>query len=350
MKKKPLVNIIVITTDQFAFVDECIKSVLSSNYKNIKIYLVDNHSEIKKYKDFFNLHKKIKQIKFFRLNKRKGFGGCCNFAIKKIKRGYIVLLNDDTIVTKNWLGPMINLMENNPEIGACQPKIKSMRKKTHFEYAGAAGGFMDVYGYPFCRGRIFYTTERDKGQYDDQIDIAWTSGNCLVTRVSVIKKVGLFDEIFYIYQDEADFCWRLHFHNYRMVYVPKSVVYHYGSGTFGKISPFKIFLHHRNTIILLLKNYTRAEIIRYVPFRIFLDFVAFWYYLLDNKLPQHSWAIIKAYANLIYFIPQIIKRRKKAAFKIKNVNPKPYMLYEKSIILDYFIHKKKRFSQLKIKI
>ena len=245
MKKYPLVNIIITTTDQFNYVGECLKSVLSANYKNVRIYLIDNNSNKEKYLDFFSSYKRHKKIKFFRLSKRKGFGGTCNFAIKKIKRGYIVLLNDDTIVSKNWLNPIISYMQKHPEVGSCQPKIRNMRKKAHFEYAGAAGGFMDVYGYPFCRGRIFYTNERDRGQYDDEVDVVWTSGNCFVSKVSVFKKVGLLDEKFYIYQDEADLCWRMHNYNYRMVYIPKSVVYHYGSGTFGKINPFKIYLHHR---------------------------------------------------------------------------------------------------------
>ncbi len=350
MKRLPLVSVVVITTDQFSFAGECIRSVLNSNYKNIQIYLIDNKSEKKKYDHFYDAHKKLAGIKFIRLRKRLGFGGCCNVAIKRIKRGYIVFLNDDTIVTKNWLNPMISYMEDNPQVGAVQPKIKNMRKKDYFEYAGAAGGYMDVYGYPFCRGRIFYTTERDRGQYDDIVDVAWTSGNCMVTRVDVLKKVGLFDEIFYIYQDEADLCWRMHIYGYKMTYIPTSVVYHYGSGTVGGITPWKIFLHHRNTIILLLKNYTVAEIIRYLPFRILLDFVAFWYYLLDNRLPLHSFAIVKSYVSLMLLMPQILKRRRRAAFKMKHANPTPYLLYRKSIILDYFVKKKEKFSKLKIKL
>ncbi len=350
MKRLPPVSVVIITTDQFSFAGECIRSVLLSNYENVKIYLIDNKSNKKKYDEFFKLHKKYSKIKFVRLKKRIGFGGCCNVAIKKIKRGYIVLLNDDTIVTKNWLKPMIFFMEENPNVGAVQPKIKDMRRKQYFEYAGAAGGYMDVYGYPFCRGRVFYTTEKDKGQYNNQVDVAWTSGNCLVTRVDVIKKVGLFDEIFYIYQDEADLCWRMHFHGYKMVYIPKSVVYHYGSGTFGRVTPWKIFLHHRNTIILLLKNYTRYELIRYLPFRMFLDFVAFWYYLLDNRLPLHSLAILKSYAHLLYLLPNIVERRKNAAFKMDNANKAPYLLYRKSVIVDYFIKKKTKYSQLKMKL
>ncbi|MCL5434771.1 MAG: glycosyltransferase [Patescibacteria group bacterium] len=183
MNNFPLVNIVIITTDQFAFIGECLGSILDSKYKNIQIFMVYNNSDLSKYQDFYKTYKHFKKIKFLRLTKRTGFGGACNYALKKIKKGYVVLLNDDTIVSKNWLNPIINYMEKHPEVGACQPKIRSMRNKAYFEYAGAGGGFMDVYGYPFCRGRIFYTIEKDNGQYDDIVDVVWTSGNCLITKM-----------------------------------------------------------------------------------------------------------------------------------------------------------------------
>lgn len=345
--KSPPVSIVIITTGQFKFIGECITSVLSSNYKNLHIYLIDNNSDEEQYSAFYNRYKKVKKITFFRSNKNLGFAGACNYFLKKIKSGYVVLLNDDTIVSKNWLRPIIRYMEQNPNVGACQPKIKSMRKKSYFEYAGAGGGFMDVYGYPFCRGRIFYTLEKDYGQYDDIVDVVWTSGNCLITKIDVLKKVGLLDEVFFIYGEEADLCWRMHFNGYRLVYIPSSVVYHYGSGTMGSTSR-KVFLHHRNGLILLLKNYTVAELFKYLPFRVFLDFVAFWYYLLDSKLPLNALAVLKAYVNLIYLIPVIITRRRYAAFKIYRTDSSNYPLYKRSIIKDYFIHKKKKFSQLNI--
>lgn len=347
MKNPPLVNIIILTTNQFAFIGECIRSILSANYKNIQIYLIDNNSNKKDYDKFYNSHKHLKRLKFFRRKNALGFGNASNFGLKKIKKGYVVLLNDDTIVSKNWLDPIITYMEEHPEVGACQPKIKNMRKKTHFEYAGAGGGFMDVYGYPFCRGRIFYTLEKDSGQYDDLIDVVWVSGNCFVTKIETLRKVGLLDEIFFIFGDEADLCWRMYFYGYRLVYIPQSVVYHHGSGTVGNDTSKKVYLHHRNGLILLLKNYTVSQLIRYLPFRIFLDFVAFWYYILDNKLPLNALAVAKAYINVIYLLPKILKRRQNAAFKIKKDNLSVYPLYNKSIIIDYFIHKKNKFDQLK---
>lgn len=343
----PLVNIIIITTNQFSFIGECISSVLSANYKNVHIYLVDNNSKKEDYMVFYNKYKHLKQLDFFRLKENRGFAGSCNYAIKKIKSGYIVLLNDDTIVSHNWLDPIIKYMEENKEVGACQPKIKAMRDKSYFEYAGAAGGFMDVYGYPFCRGRIFFTLEKDKKQYDDMINVVWTSGNCLVTRVDVIKKVGLLDEIFFIYGEEADLCWRMHYLGYRLVYIPKSVVYHYGSGTMGVKTPSKIFLHHRNGLILLLKNYNSYEIMRYLPFRVLLDFVAFLYYLLANRLPLNALAVIRAYISLMTLLPAVLERRKKAAFKTKISDNSTYPLYRRSIIVDYFIHGKKKYFNVK---
>lgn len=345
-KKEPLVNIIIITTNKFDFIGDCVKSVLKGNYKNIKLFLVDNNSEKQQYLNFYNQHKNIKNVSFLRLKKNNGFAAGCNQALKKIKNGYIVFLNDDTIVSKNWLNPVINYMENNQDVGACQPKIKDMNKKDYFEYAGAGGGFMDVYGFPFCRGRVFFTNEKDKGQYDDQIDVVWTSGNCMITRAKIMKKVGLMDEIFFIYGEEADLCWRMHYFGYRLVYVPSSVVYHYGSGTMGKPSSRKVFLHHRNGLILMLKNYSPSELVRYLPFRILLDGVAVAYYLLGNKLPSNSIAVVRAYLSLFKLLPTVLKKRKQCLPRVKK-NKMPYPLYKKSIILDYFLFNKKFYHQLK---
>ncbi|MCL5434971.1 MAG: hypothetical protein M1405_01135 [Patescibacteria group bacterium] len=164
--------------------------------------------------------------------------------------------------------------------------------------------------------------------------------------MEVIKEVGLLDELFFMYGEEADFCWRMYFKGYRLVYVPASVVYHYGSGTMGGPSPRKIFLHHRNGLILLLKNYTALELVKYLPFRIFLDFVAFWYYILSNRLPTNALAVAKAYLDLAHLMPAIIKRRLDAPYKRKKKNIKNYPLYKKSVIVDYFIYRKKKFSQL----
>lgn len=343
---EPLVNIIIITTNQFRFIGECIRSLMNCRYGNLKIYSIDNNSKKDDYMAFYNAHKHIKQISFIRLHKNLGFAGACNVGIKKITRGYIVFLNDDVIVEKNWLRPIISYMEAHPDVGACQPKILDMTDRRAFNYAGAAGGLMDVYGYPFCRGRVFYTLEKDTGQYDDMVDLVWCSGACLITKKEVLRRVGLFDEIFFIYGEESDLCWRMHFHSYRLTYVPASKVYHYGSATMKNGTFQKTFLHHRNGLILLLKNYTKSELMRYLPVRIFLDAVSFWYYFLGQGHLMNALAVVYAYIHLIRIIPAILERRKHTAFIMKNVNTKPYPLYVGSVIFDYFILHKKTASVL----
>ncbi len=342
--KYPLVNIIILTFNQFNFVGECIEAVIKSNYPNLKFYLVDNNSNHSDYKEFYEKFKNTNNIEFFRLKENIGFAGGCNYALKKIKSGYIVFLNDDVIVDKDWLMPIISYMEENPEVGACQPKIKNMRKKNEFEYAGAAGGFMDVYGYPFARGRLFFNYEKDKGQYDSITDLVWCSGACLITNVNVIKNVGLFDEIFFIYGDESDLCWRMHLKGYKLKYIPASVVYHHGSGTMSKFKFKKTFLHHRNGLILLLKNYRLHELIRYLPIRIVFDYIAFWYYLLVNREIKNAIAVPLAHLSVLYNFPYLYSYRKKTLRD--NLNFSGYPLYKKSIIIEYFLLGKKKFSQL----
>src|SRR3989344_2672085 len=333
--KQPLVNIVIITCNQFEFISACLESLFDCGYPNLLVYLVDNNSNAKEYQKFYYKYRDNKMLVFSRLPKNIGFAGGCNHALKKIKSGYIVFLNDDTIVTKNWLNPIITYMENNPEVGACQPKIKNMRNKDYFEYAGAGGGYMDVFGFPFCRGRIFVDIEKDQGQYDDIVDVVWTSGNCMITKAEVIRKVGMLDEIFFIYGEEADLCWRMFFHGYRLVYIPNSVVYHYGSGTMQNFIFRKIFLHHRNGLILLLKNYTLIELIKYFPVRMALDLIAFFYYGIHNRNLKYPFTVIFAYLNVIFLLPRILMRRKDAAFK-KNINKSRYPLFRKSVVLERY--------------
>lgn len=345
---KPLVNIIILTYNQFNFISECLDAVLKSGYPNIRLYLVDNNSRPEDYKNFYEKYKHLKNARFFRMKRNKGFAGGCNYALKKIKSGYIVFLNDDIIVSRNWLTPIISFMEQNPNVGACQPKIRSKRKPEYFEYAGASGGFMDVYGFPFARGRIFFNSEKDKGQYESEMDLVWCSGACLITKYEIIKKIGIFDEIFFIYGEESDLCWRMNFYGYRLVCIPKSVVYHYGSGTMEKFQYKKAYLHHRNGLILLLKNYTNFELLKYFPVRIFFDYVAFLYYIFDNKKPMNALAVIMSHLNILYSLPKILEIRKKESDKFKMKNSLKYPLYKRSIVLDHFLHKKKKFSQLRM--
>lgn len=344
MKKKPLVNIIIVTYNNYDLTQPCIDSLMACGYSNIKIYIVDNGSKKGIYSAFLKKNKTNRKIEFIALPKNLGFGGGCNAALERIKNGYIVFLSNDTVVTENWLQPLISYMEKHKDVGATQPKVKDVKRKHYFEYAGAAGGFMDIYGFPFSRGRIFFDLEEDHGQYDDIVDVVWCSGVALITKKEVLDKSGFMDDIFFLYAEEADLCWRIHHAGYRLVFIPNSVVYHYGS---KKSIIDKTFFSHRNGLIMLLKNYSTKELLTYFPIRIFLDIIAFFYYI-ATCYPSHSLDMVKAYISLCTLIPEVLKRRKtvdavKQANKQKTV---VYPLYKKSIIIEYFLQKKKVFSSL----
>lgn len=342
----PLVNIIVVTFNEYHYTAECLGSLLSDNYENKKIFLVDNGSDKDIYQNFYNKNKDNPEIEFIRSEKNLGFGGGCNLALREIKEGYVAILNNDVEVEKNWLSPIIEYMKNYPEVGACQPKIKDIKGRDYFEYAGAAGGFMDVYGYPFTRGRVFYTLEKDEGQYDNIIDLVWCSGTCFVTKKEVIDKIGLFDEIFFMYGEEADLCWRMNHAGYRIVFIPGSVVYHHGGGTMRKYKFNKTFYLHRNGLILLFKNYSKNELWKYFPGRMTFDFVNFFYYFFNFHF-RLCLALMKSYSSFLALLQVILGNREKTnELKLQFSKKYPYPLYPRSIIFDYFIKKKKKFSQL----
>lgn len=342
--KKPLVNVIIVTFNGYDLTEACIRSLFNCGYPNLKMYLVDNGSEKRNYETFYKKYRNNKAIAFIHLKKNIGFGGGCNAALRRITDGYIVFLSNDTEVTKNWLDPIIAYMEENPEVGACQPKIKDIKRKDYFEYAGAAGGFMDIYGFPFTRGRVFFTIEKDFGQYDNPTDVVWCSGVAIVTKKEVIDKTDLFDEIFFLYAEEADLCWRIHHVGYRLVFIPESLVYHYGT---KKSSIDKTFFSHRNGLIMLIKNYSLYELIRFFPIRLVFDGIAFFYYLV-TLYPKHSLDVIKAYASLCLLLPKVLQHRAKVdRLKEEHGESKfTYPIFRRSVVIEYFLKGQKTFAAL----
>lgn len=346
MCKQPIVNIIIVTYNEFQYTEKCVESLLVDGYKNKKIILVDNASEASEYKKFRDRIGGHGNVIFVRSEKNLGFGGGCNLGIEQVSEGYIVFLNNDTEVENGWIEPIVDYMEKHPEVGACQPKIRSLRDKEYFEYAGAAGGLMDIYGYPFTRGRIFFDLEKDNGQYDNIAELVWCSGTAMVTKKSVLDEVGWFDDIFFMYGEESDLCWRIYRSGRKLVFVPQSTVFHYGMGTMGKEkSSKKAFFHHRNGLILLLKNYSFLELVYRLPVRMLLDIVTFWYYIFIYA--PNSWSVVRAYFSLLRILPWVMAHRTADAKKVGF--PKSgsgYPLYKRSIVWDYFILKKRRFSDL----
>lgn len=211
------------------------------------------------------------QIRTIEFEKNFGFTGGYNKAFEQIDCEYFVLINSDIEVTDNWLGPLVDWMDSHPDCGACAPKLHSWQDREKFEYAGAAGGYLDKFGYPFCRGRVLKKLETDRGQYDSPADVFWATGACLMVRRSVYKKLGGLDERFFAHMEEIDLCWRMQLEGWKVTVVPQSVVYHVGGGTLPASSPFKLFLNYRNNLLMLdnnlAKTFALAEYRKGKPFK-----------------------------------------------------------------------------------
>ena len=227
-------------------------------------------------------------------DKNHGFAGGYNLAVEKLDGyKYILLLNSDVEVSANWLAPMLDVMENDTDIAACQPKIKAYADKGRFEYAGAAGGFIDYYGYPFCRGRIFGSVEEDRGQYDEVIPVFWATGAALLIRLQAYREVGGLDGRFFAHMEEIDLCWRLRSRGYGIVCLPFSKVYHVGAATLKKENPRKTFLNFRNNLLMLYKNLPAHELRPVMRLRWCLDYIAAAVFFLKADF-QNARAVVSA--------------------------------------------------------
>lgn len=287
-------------------------------------------------------------VSLLELDKNYGFAEGYNQALAKVKADIYVLLNSDVEVTQNWLAPVINVLHTNRSIVACQPKIKAFHKQTHFEHAGAAGGYIDTLGYPFCRGRIFDSVEEDSGQYDNQQEIFWASGAALFIKATHFHKIGGFDGDYFAHMEEIDLCWRLQKAGYKIMFVPDSTVYHVGGGTLSVENPTKTYLNFRNNLITILKNESGWKVFFIFFSRLILDGLAGLKFLTEGKL-GNIWAIIKSHF-YIYFHPiQILKKRMKAQQVIDELYIGEGQLQGKikgSIVLKYFLLGKKTFKDI----
>jgi len=288
------------------------------------------------------LQKNYPQVNIVVNQSNGGYAKGYNDGLKKIDADVYVLLNSDVEVTKGWLEPLIEMMEN-PDYAGIQPKVLSFQNRNQFEYAGAAGGFIDRDGFMFCRGRMFNTFEQDNGQYDDCIEVFWATGACLVVRSSAYWQVDGLDEDFFAHMEEIDLCWRLKNAGYKIGYCGKSTVYHVGGGTLSRISPRKTYLNFRNNLFLLLKNYRGSSVFFKLFFRMFLDGVAAFKFLFEGHF-LHFFAVFRAHMCFYWSIGKFIEKRKRLAATIHN--PNSIGFYEKSVVWAYFVNKKRDFSQL----
>jgi len=271
--------------------------------------------------------------------KNGGFSTGYNLALRQIEAKYYCLLNSDIEVTPHWIEPIIELMDSDDSIAACQPKILSFHDKSKFEYAGAGGGFIDKYGYPFCRGRIFQHLESDNGQYDDIKEVFWATGACMFVRADIYHRFGGLDDTFFAHMEEIDFCWRVKNMDFKVMYCPQSKVYHIGGGTLPKNSARKTYLNFRNNLSLLMKNLPKDAAFGTITYRILLDWIAGLKFLFDGSFAD-LWAVTRAHLSFYRHIPAL--RKKRNALNHKHVS----QIYQKNIVFKHFLEHKKLYTEL----
>jgi GT2 family glycosyltransferase len=267
----PSVAIVILNWNGKHHLQQFLPSVLSTQYPNYKVIVADNASTDGSVDFLAATHP---QIEIIQLIKNFGFAKGYNEALKEVAAEYYMILNSDVEVTPGWLAPIIDLLQGDIDYAACQPKILSFKNKSFFEYAGAAGGWLDAYGYPFAKGRVFDICEEDRNQYNDTSEVFWASGAALAIRSEVFHKMKGFDEYFFAHQEEIDLCWRMKSAGYKIFCCPESVVYHVGGGTLPRGNSKKTFLNFRNNQIMLAKNLPAGEKWWKIPYRIILDTVS----------------------------------------------------------------------------
>lgn len=334
MDKK--VAIVILNWNGKCFLEKFLPSLIQYNSKISEIIIADNASNDDSI-DF--LHNNYPNLHIIKNAYNYGFAGGYNEALKDVKSEYYVLLNSDIEVTENWIEPVIALMDNDRSIAACQPKILSYYNKKEFEYAGAAGGFIDKYGYPFCRGRLFRSLESDNGNYNDVKEIFWATGACMFVRAESFHQLGGLDKDFFAHMEEIDFCWRLKNKGYKIMYCPNSLIYHVGGGTLPKNNPQKTYLNFRNNFFLLYKNLPKGKLFHVFFIRLFLDGIAGIKFLLEGHLID-CLAVIKAHFAFYFSLGKLHKKR--LASQRTHVS----CIYKKSIVAEYYLKRKKCFNQL----
>ena len=277
------IAVVILNWNGRKFLEQFLPNVIEHSANVAEVIVADNASTDDSV-DF--LKQNFPHIRLIQNATNGGFSKGYNDSLMSLEADYFVLLNSDIEVTPNWIEPVIELLESASDIAVCQPKIRSWHEREKFEYAGAAGGFIDRFGYPFCRGRVFETMETDHGQYDDACEVFWATGAAMFVKASIYKEFGGLDEDFFAHMEEIDFCWRVKNAGYKVMYCPNSTVYHIGGGTLPKKSSRKTYLNFRNNLSLLYKNLYRKELFFILFMRFFLDMIAALRFLFERNLRE----------------------------------------------------------------
>ncbi|MGI8580811.1 MAG: glycosyltransferase family 2 protein [Chitinophagaceae bacterium] len=338
MPSSPSVAIVILNWNGQKMLEQFLPFVLSSTYDNYKVIIADNgstDSSTQFLEEFYP------QMQILKSDVNEGFARGYNGALKTIDADYYVLLNNDVEVQRGWIEPVIELMQSDISIAACQPKVLGYMDRKRFEYAGACGGWIDSFGYPFARGRIFDVCEIDTGQYNTIQQIFWATGACFFIRTKAFHSLGGFDEYFFAHQEEIDLCWRLQHAGYKIFVQPASIVYHIGGGTLPMGDKYKVYLNFRNNLIMLTKNLPAGQALWKIPFRIGLDIIAGLKGLFTGRAITLT-AILKAQ---VHYLRWLLFEKNKNIFKgVKKT--KLQGIYKGLVIWQYFVNRKKAFSEI----
>ncbi|MFQ5752157.1 MAG: glycosyltransferase family 2 protein [bacterium] len=344
MSEKPLVSIIIPHFNGKEILQACLISLEKTLYSNKEVILVDNGSSDGSVEI---MQGRFPWLQIVRNKQNLGYAGGCNSGLLKARGKYVLLLNNDTVVDPHWLAKIVEVCEQDGKIAACQPKILSLKNQNMFDYAGAAGGLMDIFGFPFAKGRIFFTIEKDEHQYEEGGHIFWASGTAMLIRKSALDEVGNFDEDFFAHMEEIDLNWRLHLAGYNVISKPQARVYHSAGSTLKTNSYKKVLLNHRNCLIMLLKNYEVKNLIWIFPVRIFLEFVAIIYSLVKLDFIRIK-AVCVALASVVVNFKKIMAKRVQVQLVRKIPDSQIFAkMYRGSIVFDYFIRGIRKVQDLK---
>lgn len=339
----PRVSIVIPHFNGKDILFSCLQSLRSDAFPEKEIIVVDNAST-----DGSGIaaEKAFPEIERLQPDRNLGYAGGCNFGVAAARAPYVVLLNNDTIVEPGWLSHLLEALLSKPEIAAVQPKIKSLVEKDLFDYAGAAGGFLDVLGFPFARGRIFFTIEKDRGQYDDPVPVFWASGTCILLKKQIFNDLGGLDHTFFAHMEEIDLNWRMQLAGHQLLFVPCARIFHSAGSTLKMNSPRKVYFNHRNNLLMLMKNYSAGTLLWVLPLRMGMEAAALLFSLLKGEIKQ-ALAVPTAWLAAGRALPHVFQTRKMIR-KMRRRSDRDVMklMYPGSIVIQYFLFRKRTFKLL----
>lgn len=331
-------QVVILNWNGRSHLEKFLPGVIATTGEDAEVVVADNGSDDDSVE---YLERNFPGLRIVRLDKNYGYAGGYDLALAQLTADYFILLNSDVETTAGWVAPLVKALDADPKLGAVSPKILSYADRDSFEYAGASGGFIDIFGYPFCRGRILGTVEKDNGQYDTSRDVFWASGACFACRRELFTEVGGFDTDFFAHMEEIDLCWRSQLYGYRIAVEPRSVVYHLGGGTLPTGSPYKIYLNYRNSLAMLYKNLPKDSLLPILFCRMALDGISALVFLLTPGNRGFFGQVWRAHCDFRKWRRNTLITKRKEIQSRKVSGKKTYGIYRGSIILRYIFVSKK---------